>query len=155
MDFEIYDSAMRQALSLAAFAASTSADVPVGAVIIDDNGNVIAQAANMREAQHDPTAHAEVLAIRWAAERLGTWRLDEATLVVTLEPCVMCAGAIILSRLSRVVFGAWDPKAGAAGSLYDLLRDRRLNHRPEVISGVREIECGQILRDFFSDRRSR
>ena len=154
MDFEIYDSAMQQALSLAAFAASTSADVPVGAVIIDENGNVIAQAANMREAQHDPTAHAEVLAIRWAAERLGTWRLDQATLVVTLEPCVMCAGAIVLSRLSRVVFGAWDPKAGAAGSLYDLLRDRRLNHRPEVISGVREIECGQILRDFFSDRRS-
>ena len=154
MDFEIYDSAMQQALSLAAFAASTSADVPVGAVFIDQNGNVIAQAANMREAQHDPTAHAEVLAIRWAAERLGTWRLDQATLVVTLEPCVMCAGAIVLSRLSRVVFGAWDPKAGAAGSLYDLLRDRRLNHRPEVISGVREIECGQILRDFFSDRRS-
>ena len=145
---------MQQALSLAVFAASTSADVPVGAVIIDENGNVIAQAANMREAQHDPTAHAEVLAIRWAAERLGTWRLDQATLVVTLEPCVMCAGAIILSRLSRVVFGAWDPKAGAVGSLYDLLRDRRLNHRPEVISGVREIECGQILRDFFSDRRS-
>ena len=154
MDFEIYDSAMQQALSLAAFAASTSADVPVGAVIIDENGNVIAQAANMREAQHDPTAHAEVLAIRWAAERLGTWRLDQATLVVTLEPCVMCAGAIVLSRLSRVVFGAWDPKAGAAGSLYDLLRDRRLNHRPEVISGVREIECGQILRDFFSNCRS-
>ena len=154
MDFEIYDSAMRQALSLAAFAASTSADVPVGAVIIDESGNIIAQAANMREAQHDPTAHAEVLAIRWAAERLGTWRLDQATLIVTLEPCVMCAGAIVLSRLSRVVFGAWDPKAGAAGSLYDLLRDRRLNHRPEVISGVREIECGQILRDFFIDRRS-
>ena len=154
MDFEIYDSAMQQALSLAAFAASTSADVPVGAVIIDENGNVIAQAANMREAQHDPTAHAEVLAIRWAAERLGTWRLDQATLVVTLEPCVMCAGAIVLSRISRLVFGAWDPKAGAAGSLYDLLRDRRLNHRPEVISGVREIECGQILRDFFSDRRA-
>ena len=154
MDFEIYDSAMQQALSLAAFAASTSADVPVGAVIIDENGNVIAQAANMREAQHDPTAHAEVLAIRWAAERLGTWRLDQATLVVTLEPCVMCAGARVLSRLSRVVFGAWDPKAGAAGSLYDLLRDRRLNHRPEVISGVREIECGQILRDFFINHRS-
>lgn len=154
MDFEIYDSAMQQALSLAAFAASTSADVPVGAVIIDESGNVVAQAANMREAQHDPTAHAEVLAIRWAAERLGTWRLDKATLVVTLEPCVMCAGAIILSRLSRVVFGAWDPKAGAAGSLFDLLRDRRLNHRPEVISGVREEECGQILRDFFIERRS-
>ncbi len=154
MDFEIYDSAMQQALSLAAFAASTSADVPVGAVIIDESGNVIAQAANMREAQHDPTAHAEVLAIRWAAERLGTWRLDKATLVVTLEPCVMCAGAIVLSRLSRVVFGAWDPKAGAAGSLFDLLRDRRLNHRPEVITGVRADECGQILRDFFGERRS-
>lgn len=154
MDFEIYDSAMRQALSLAAFAASTSADVPVGAVIIDESGNVIAQAANMREAQHDPTAHAEVLAIRWAAERLGTWRLDKATLVVTLEPCVMCAGAIVLSRLSRVVFGAWDPKAGAAGSVFDVLRDRRLNHRPEVITGVREDECGQILRTFFGERRS-
>ncbi|OIQ63601.1 tRNA-specific adenosine deaminase [mine drainage metagenome] len=145
---------MRQALSLAAFAASTSADVPVGAVIIDESGNVIAQAANMREAQHDPTAHAEVLAIRWAAERLGTWRLDKATLVVTLEPCVMCAGAIVLSRLSRVVFGAWDPKAGAAGSVFDVLRDRRLNHRPEVITGVREDECGQILRTFFAERRS-
>ncbi len=154
MDFEIYDSAMQQALLLAAFAASTSADVPVGAVIIDERGNVVAQAANMREAQHDPTAHAEVLAIRWAAERLGTWRLDKATLVVTLEPCVMCAGAIVLSRLSRVVFGAWDPKAGAAGSLFDLLRDRRLNHRPEVITGVRADECGQILRDFFGERRS-
>lgn len=154
MDFEIYDSAMRQALSLAAFAASTSADVPVGAVIIDENGNVIAQAANMREAQHDPTAHAEVLAIRWAAERLGTWRLDKATLVVTLEPCVMCAGAIVLARLSRVVFGAWDPKAGAAGSVFDILRDRRLNHRPEVITGIREEECGSILRDFFAERRS-
>lgn len=154
MDFEIYDSAMQQALALAAFAASTSADVPVGAVIIDESGNVIAQAANMREAQHDPTAHAEVLAIRWAAERLGTWRLDNATLIVTLEPCVMCAGAIVLSRLSRVVFGAWDPKAGAAGSLFDILRDRRLNHRPEVISGVREEECGQILRDFFIQQRS-
>ena len=145
---------MQQALLLAAFAASTSADVPVGAVIIDERGNVVAQAANMREAQHDPTAHAEVLAIRWAAERLGTWRLDKATLVVTLEPCVMCAGAIVLSRLSRVVFGAWDPKAGAAGSLFDLLRDRRLNHRPEVITGVRADECGQILRDFFGERRS-
>ena len=154
MNFEIYDSAMRQALSLAAFAASTSADVPVGALIIDENGNVISQAANMREAQHDPTAHAEMLAIRWAAERLGTWRLETATLVVTLEPCVMCAGAIVLSRLSRVVFGAWDPKAGAAGSLFDVLRDRRLNHRPEVISGVREIECGQILRNFFDAHRS-
>jgi len=154
VDFEIYDSAMRQALSLAAFAASTSADVPVGAVIIDENGNVIAQAANMREAQHDPTAHAEVLAIRWAAERLGTWRLDKATLVVTLEPCVMCAGAIVLARLSRVVFGAWDPKAGAAGSVFDILRDRRLNHRPEVITGIREEECGSILRDFFAERRS-
>lgn len=154
MDFEIYDSAMQQALALAAFAASTSADVPVGAVIIDESGNVIAQAANMREAQHDPTAHAEVLAIRWAAERLGTWRLDKATLVVTLEPCVMCAGAIVLSRLSRVVFGAWDPKAGAAGSVFDVLRDRRLNHRPEVITGVREDECGQILRTFFAERRS-
>ena len=145
---------MQQALALAAFAASTSADVPVGAVIIDESGNVIAQAANMREAQHDPTAHAEVLAIRWAAERLGTWRLDKATLVVTLEPCVMCAGAIVLSRLSRVVFGAWDPKAGAAGSVFDVLRDRRLNHRPEVITGVREDECGQILRTFFAERRS-
>ena len=145
---------MQQALALAAFAASTSADVPVGAVIVDEGGNLIAQAANMREAQHDPTAHAEILAIRWAAERLGTWRLDKATLVVTLEPCVMCAGAIVLSRLSRVVFGAWDPKAGAVGSLFDLLRDRRLNHRPEVITGIREDECGQILRDFFAERRS-
>jgi tRNA(adenine34) deaminase len=153
VDFEIYESTMRQALSLAAFAASTSSDVPVGAVIIDESGNIIAQAANLREAQHDPTAHAEILAIRWAAERLNSWHLDRATLVVTLEPCVMCAGAIVLSRISRVVFGAWDPKAGAAGSIFDVLRDRRLNHRPEVISGVLEDECGQILRNFFAQRR--
>lgn len=153
VNFEIYDSAMQQALALAAFAESTSADVPVGAVIIDDKGNVIAQAANMREAEHDPTAHAEILAIRWAAERLGSRHLDNATLVVTLEPCAMCAGAIVLARIPRVVFGAWDPKAGAAGSLFDLLRDRRLNHRPEVIGGVREAECGEILRNFFATRR--
>jgi tRNA(adenine34) deaminase len=146
---------MEKAMALADFAAATSADVPVGAIIINSAGEIIAQAGNAREAQHDPTAHAEVLAIRYAAERLGTWHLEDATLVVTLEPCVMCAGAIVLARIGRVVFGAWDPKAGAAGSLFDILRDRRLNHRPEVISGVKEAECSRQLKAFFEDHRER
>lgn len=150
---EIYVRAMDKAIALANFAAATSADVPVGAVIINSAGEIIAQAGNAREAQHDPTAHAEVLAIRYAAERLETWHLEDATLVVTLEPCVMCAGAIVLARIGRVVFGAWDPKAGAAGSLFDILRDRRLNHRPEVISGVKEAECSAQLTAFFEAKR--
>ena len=152
---EIYLQTMDKAMALADFAAATSADVPVGAIIINSAGEIISQAGNAREAQHDPTAHAEVLAIRYAAERLGTWHLEDATLVVTLEPCVMCAGAIVLARIGRVVFGAWDPKAGAAGSLFDILRDRRLNHRPEVISGVKEGECSQQLKAFFEEQRER
>jgi tRNA(adenine34) deaminase len=144
---------MDLALESARTAAATSGDVPVGAVVLDPDGAVIATAANAREADQDPTAHAEVLALRAAAKERGKWRLDDCTLVVTLEPCPMCAGAIVLSRISTVVFGAWDPKGGAAGSLWDLLRDRRLNHRPEVIAGVRESECGLVLSEFFSAHR--
>ena len=128
-------------------------DVPVGALVLGPDGAVLAEAHNEREATGDPTAHAEVLALRAAAARLGQWRLSGCTLVVTLEPCTMCAGAIVLSRVERVVFGADDPKAGAAGSLFDLLRDRRLNWRPEVVRGVLEQECAAVLRSFFEARR--
>ena len=128
-------------------------DVPVGAVILDEAGTVIARARNRREIDHDPTAHAEIVAIRQAAQALGSWRLTGLTLVVTLEPCTMCAGAVTAARLARVVYGAEDPKAGAAGSLWDVLRDTRLNHRPEVIGGVLGGECGALLRDFFAARR--
>jgi tRNA(adenine34) deaminase len=128
-------------------------DVPVGAVILDEAGTVIARARNRREIDHDPTAHAEIVAIRQAARALGSWRLTGLTLVVTLEPCTMCAGAVTAARLARVVYGAEDPKAGAAGSLWDVLRDARLNHRTEVIGGVLASECGALLRDFFAARR--
>ena len=128
-------------------------DVPVGAVILDADGAVIARARNRREADRDPTAHAEVVAIRQAARAVGSWRLTGMTLVVTLEPCTMCAGAVILARLGRLVYGAEDPKAGAVGSLWDVVRDARLNHRPEVIGGVLASECGALLREFFSARR--
>ena len=128
-------------------------DVPVGAVILDEAGTVLARARNRREADRDPTAHAEIIAIRQAARALGSWRLTGLTLVVTLEPCTMCAGAVTLARLGRLVYGAEDPKAGAVGSLWDVLRDRRLNHRPEVIGGVLAEECGAVLRDFFAARR--
>jgi len=140
-------------LALAAAAAVESEDVPVGAVVVDESGAVVASAANRREALGDPTAHAEVLALRAAASARGSWRLDGLTLVVTLEPCVMCAGAVVLSRVSRLVYGAADPKAGAAGSLWDVVRDRRLNHRPEVVSGVLAEECGRVLREWFETRR--
>ncbi|MFY9933849.1 MAG: tRNA adenosine(34) deaminase TadA [Streptosporangiaceae bacterium] len=143
---------MRLALTEAAAAAGTG-DVPVGAVIVDDAGTVIARAANRREADGDPTAHAEILAIRQAAQAVGSWRLTGLTLAVTLEPCTMCAGAVTLARLGRLVYGATDPKAGAAGSLWDVLRDRRLNHHPEVIGGVLAGECAAVLDDFFSVRR--
>ena len=129
------------------------ADVPVGAVILDEAGTVIARARNRREIDQDPTAHAEIVAIRQAARALGGWRLTGLTLVVTLEPCTMCAGAVTAARLARVVYGAEDPKAGAVGSLWDVLRDTRLNHRPEVIGGVLAGECGVLLRDFFAARR--
>ncbi len=128
-------------------------DVPVGAVLLDASGTVLAAAHNEREGSGDPTAHAEVLALRAGAARLGGWRLDGCTLVVTLEPCTMCAGAVVLARVARVVYGAVDDKAGAAGSLWDVLRDRRLNHRPEVVSGVLATECGEVLRDFFAAHR--
>ncbi|WP_372350151.1 tRNA adenosine(34) deaminase TadA [Streptomyces sp. KL116D] len=142
---------MRQALAEAGLAAA-GGDVPVGAVVLAPDGTtVLAAAHNERELTGDPTAHAEVLAIRRAAEAVGEWRLTGCTLVVTLEPCTMCAGAIVQSRLDRVVYGARDDKAGAAGSLWDVIRDRRLNHRPEVISGVLAQECAEPLTRFFRD----
>lgn len=144
--------AMRTALTEAEFALATG-DVPVGAVLLDTDGTVLAHAHNEREASHDPTAHAEVLAIRRAAEVRESWRLDGTTLVVTLEPCVMCAGAILAARIPRVVFGAWDEKAGAAGSVHDLLRDRRLPHRVEVTGGVLAEDAATMLAAFFESRR--
>ncbi len=134
-------------------AALTTDDVPVGAVVIDGEGTVVARGRNRREADGDPTAHAEVVALRAAAAALGSWRLSGCTLVVTLEPCAMCAGAIVLARVDRVVYAAADPKAGAAGSVWDLLRDPRANHRPEVIRGVLADEAGELLRTFFGSRR--
>ena len=130
-------------------------DVPVGAVILDEAGTILARARNRREADRDPTAHAEIVAIRHAAAALGRWRLTDLTLVVTLEPCTMCAGAVTAARLGRLVYGAEDTKAGAVGSLWDVLRDPRLNHRPEVIGGVLASECGAVLREFFEARRHR
>ena len=144
--------AMRAALAEAELAIRTG-DVPVGAVLLNADGSVLALAHNEREKLHDPTAHAEVLAIRRAAELRGDWRLTDTTLVVTLEPCVLCAGAILSARIPRVVFGAWDEKAGAAGSVHELLRDRRLNHRVDVLGGVLEKECGTLLTAFFRGRR--
>ncbi len=140
--------AMRRALAQAE-RAPAHGDVPVGAVVVDAAGAVLAEAHNDREGSGDPTAHAEVLALRAAAAARGAWRLEGCTLVVTLEPCSMCAGAAVLARVARVVYGAPDPKAGAAGSLVDLLRDRRLNWRPEVVGGVLAEECGSVLRTFF------
>ncbi|WP_006604259.1 tRNA adenosine(34) deaminase TadA [Streptomyces auratus] len=148
---------MRQALDEAARAPGTG-DVPVGAVVLSADGTVLGTGHNAREATGDPTAHAEILALRAAARtlrggrRAGDWRLTDCTLVVTLEPCTMCAGALVLSRVDRVVYGARDPKAGAAGSLWDVVRDRRLNHRPEVITGVLEAECAELLTAFFRER---
>jgi tRNA(adenine34) deaminase len=133
--------------------ALTLGEVPVGAVVLDAGGEPIAAGYNERSIVHDPTAHAEVLALRRAAEAIGSWRLEGATLVVTLEPCTMCAGALVLARVARLVFGAWDPKAGAVGSLWDVVRDRRLNHRPEVVPGVAASECGALLAEFFASRR--
>jgi len=143
---------MRLALDEAG-AAGRGEDVPVGAVVLSPDGTtVLATGHNEREAAGDPTAHAEVLAIRRAAARTGEWRLTGCTLVVTLEPCTMCAGAIVQSRLDRVVYGARDEKAGAVGSLWDVVRDRRLNHRPEVVTGVLDEECARLLTEFFRDR---
>jgi tRNA(adenine34) deaminase len=144
---------MREALGEARAALATG-DVPVGAVVIDERGQRIGAGRNVREATGDPLAHAEVVALRAAAEARGSWRLDGCTLVVTLEPCTMCAGAVLAARVPRLVFGAWDEKAGAVGSVYDVLRDGRVPHRTEVVAGVDEEECAALLRDFFAGRRS-
>lgn len=147
-----YDGWMTRALAQATLALG-SRDVPVGALVVDDSGREIGVGRNERELTGDPTAHAEIVAIRAAAAATGSWHLEGTTLVVTLEPCAMCAGAILQARIPRVVFGAWDPKAGAAGSRHDLLRDRRLPHRVEVVAGVREPECAALLVEFFDGRR--
>jgi len=142
---------MRSALAVAASAGS---DVPIGALVVAPSGEVLASACNAREALGDPTAHAEVLALRAAAAAFGDgWRLGGCTLVVTVEPCTMCAGALVLARVARVVFGAWEPRTGAVGSLWDVVRDRRLTHRPEVVGGVLEGECAALLDAFFATHR--
>lgn len=146
--------AMRLALDEAALAVA-SGDVPVGAVVLDERGRVVGRGHNEREATADPTAHAEIVALRAAAGTRGSWRLDGCTMVVTLEPCTMCAGAIVAARVERLVYAADDPKAGAVGSLWDVVRDRRLNHRPEVVRGVRADEAAALLRAFFDGRRRR
>ena len=143
---------MREALDLADVALADG-DVPVGAVVVDEAGLVIGRGRNTRERDGDPTGHAEVVAIREAAAAVGEWRLTGCTIVVTLEPCTMCAGAIVAARLDRLVFGAFDDKAGAVGSLWDVVRDRRLNHRPEVVSGVLADESSAALRQFFEGHR--
>ncbi|MET4156586.1 nucleoside deaminase [Agromyces sp. PvR057] len=150
MEQSIHREWMRAALAEAELAPATG-DVPVGAIVVDAEGRVIAARHNERELTGDPTAHAEVLALRDAAAAHGEWRLEGCTLVVTLEPCVMCAGAILAARVPTVVFGAWDDKAGAAGSLYDVLRDRRLNHRVEVYAGIEADAAAKVLLDFFGD----
>jgi tRNA(adenine34) deaminase len=141
---------MRRALAAATSVAAPD-DVPVGAVLYGPDGAELAAARNEREATHDPTAHAEVLVLRAAAQKRNTWRLDGCTLVVTLEPCTMCAGALVLARIDTLVFGAWEPKTGAVGSLWDVVRDRRSFHRPEVYGGVLEAECARLLSDFFRE----
>ena len=143
---------MQEALKLAKEAA-TKGDVPVGALVVDDAGTIIGMGANLREQDNDPTAHAEIVAIRNAASEVGSYRLDDLTMVVTLEPCGMCAGAIAQSRIKRLVFGSFDEKYGAVGSVWDLLRDARAIYKPEVLSGVLEKQCGELLRDFFTTKR--
>jgi tRNA(adenine34) deaminase len=147
-----HDAWMRRALQVARDTTGDTAadpDVPVGAVVFDASGRELAAARNERERSADPTAHAEMVALRAAARAVGEWRLTGCTLVVTLEPCTMCAGALVLARISTLVFGAWEPRTGAVGSLWDVVRDRRLNHRPEVYPGVLEEECAQLIRTFF------
>jgi tRNA(adenine34) deaminase len=148
-----YERAMRVALERAKFGSTASGDVPVGAVILNKDGEIISFGNNQKELLKDPLGHAEIVVIKAAARSMGSWRLDECTLVVTLEPCVMCAGAIMAARLPRVVFGAWDEKAGAAGSVWDLLRDPRSLNKVEVITGVLEAECGEVFTQFFSNKR--
>jgi tRNA(adenine34) deaminase len=147
-----YEAMMRRALVVAS-APDPTGDVPVGAAVYDPDGVELANGRNERERVGDPTAHAEIIALRRAAARWGQWRLDGCTLVVTLEPCTMCAGALGLARVATLVFGAWEPKTGAVGSLWDVVRDSRLNHRPEVYGGVLEAECGELIRGFFLDKR--
>jgi len=147
------EEAMRLAIEHAKIASVASKDVPVGAVILNANGDLISTGNNQRELLNDPTAHAEIVAIRHATKALGNWRLDGCIIVVTLEPCAMCAGAIGQSRISKVVFGAWDEKAGASGSVWDLLRDPRALHKVEVTSGVLDKECCAMLKEFFSEQR--
>lgn len=147
-----YKALMQQAISLAK-EAGLKGDVPVGALVVDDTGTIVGMGANLREQDNDPTAHAEIVAIRNAAKKLGNYRLDDLTMVVTLEPCGMCAGAIAQSRIKRLVFGSFDEKYGAVGSVWDLLRDTRAIYKPEVISGVLEDECGQLLSEFFTTKR--
>ena len=148
-----YEKAMRVALERAKFGEVASGDVPVGAVMLNKDGAIISMCNNQRELLKDPLAHAEIVAIKSAARSLGAWRLEECTLVVTLEPCAMCAGAIMQARIPRVVFGAWDEKAGASGSMWDLLRDPRALHKVEVITGVLEEECAGVLKEFFLKQR--
>ena len=148
-----YEDAMAKAIELARAAASASGDVPVGAIILNKDGEVISTGANQRELSNNPIAHAEIIAIQKAAGAIGSWRLDSCTLVVTLEPCSMCAGAIAQARIPRLVFGAWDEKAGAVGSQWDLLRDPRQLHKPEVISGVLADDCAKLLAEFFQTKR--
>ena len=148
-----YEKAMRIALERAKFGEVASGDVPVGAVMLNKDGVIISMGNNQRELLKDPLAHAEIVAIKSAARSIGAWRLEECTLVVTLEPCAMCAGAIMQARIPHVVFGAWDEKAGASGSMWDLLRDPRSIHKVEVITGVLEAECAGLLKDFFSRQR--
>ena len=145
-----YERYMRRALAVAR---GSGDDVPVGAVVFGPDGSELGAGRNERVATGDPTAHAEIVAMRRAAERLGGWRLSGCTLAVTVEPCTMCAGALVLARISRLVFGAWEPKTGAVGSLWDVVRDRRLNHRPEVHGGVLATECASLLETYFAMRR--
>jgi len=147
-----YQSLMQQAIAIANEVKS-SGDVPVGALIVNEAGEIVSFGKNEREKDNDPTAHAEILAIRKASEKIGSWRLDDLTLIATLEPCVMCAGAILQSRLKRLVFGAFDQKAGAVGSSLDVIRDVRALSKVEVVSGVLEKECAKLLTDFFATKR--
>jgi tRNA(adenine34) deaminase len=152
MTTSAWEAPMRAALDEARAALATD-DVPIGAVVVDGDGTVLGRGRNVREAAADPTGHAEIVALRAAASARGEWRLDGCTLVVTLEPCTMCAGAAVLARVDRLVFGAYDAKAGAVGSLWDVVRDRRLNHRPEVVPGVLAGESSALLDDFFARHR--
>jgi len=147
-----YQLIMQAALSLAKVAGD-SGDVPVGAIVVNEAGEILGTGQNLREKNNDPSAHAEIVAMRQAAEKIGSWRLDDLTMVVTLEPCAMCAGAISQSRFKRLVFGTWDEKAGAVGSVWDLVRDGRSLNKVEVVSGVLEQECGDVLKSFFSSKR--